>query len=67
MPTVDGEPTTENDPDEEVEKWKWIDVSRGLPKEMLAQLHVPPEKNILLRNLPENDRDALHDVARGAA
>ncbi len=46
----DGEPHTDNDPDDEVGEWKWVDISKGIPKAMLAEMHVPPEKNILLRS-----------------
>ncbi len=65
--TCSGTPTTENDPDDEVEQWKWVDVSHGLPKHMHKDLHVPLEKNLLLRGLAENDREGLHGLARGAA
>lgn len=35
------------DPDNEVEKWEWVDVRMGLPDEVKANLHSP--KNVLLR------------------
>ncbi len=63
--TCSGEPTTENDPDDEVYSWKWVDVSRGLPASMKKSLHVPIEKNILLKGLDSGD--ALQELSRGAA
>lgn len=50
--TAEGIPTTENDPDDEVEAWEWIDVSAGLPEGMREQLHVPAAKNLLVQLLP---------------
>ena len=41
--------TSENDPDNEVAKWEWIDVSKGLPAEVAIELAHP--KNILLQHL----------------
>jgi 8-oxo-dGTP pyrophosphatase MutT (NUDIX family) len=35
----DDTPTAENDPDEEVEEWEWVDVREGLPKEIVENLH----------------------------
>lgn len=32
-------PSTENDPDKEVEAWEWVDVREGLPKEIRDNLH----------------------------
>lgn len=33
------EATGENDPDQEVKKWKWVDVSKGLPDKYRDNLH----------------------------
>lgn len=38
--------TTKYDPDHEVDKWVWIDVSNGLPEEISNNLHSP--KNVVL-------------------
>jgi len=40
---------TSHDPDEEVDRWEWIDVKNGLPKHILNNLHA--KKNITLRML----------------
>jgi 8-oxo-dGTP pyrophosphatase MutT (NUDIX family) len=46
---VDGSPDASEDPDEEIDEWKWVDVSDGLPKEITEKLHSP--KNVTLRLL----------------
>lgn len=40
--------TTKHDPDDEVEKWEWIDTKNGLPEEVNSNLHSP--KNVLLEH-----------------
>lgn len=37
------------DPDGEVHRWRWFDVSEGLPEEIASDLHVPAEYNVLLK------------------
>lgn len=49
---ADGLPTTENDPDAEIEAWEWVDVSHGLPAPIAEHLHVPAERNLLLQLFP---------------
>lgn len=39
-------PSSKNDPDEEVDKWEWIDVKDGLADEIKENLHSP--KNLAL-------------------
>jgi 8-oxo-dGTP pyrophosphatase MutT (NUDIX family) len=40
------------DPDLEVHRWRWIDVSRGtLPPHIADHLHVPLDRNVLLKGL----------------
>jgi 8-oxo-dGTP pyrophosphatase MutT (NUDIX family)/RimJ/RimL family protein N-acetyltransferase len=34
----DGEPTSANDPDNEVEEWRWVDCSSGVPAEIMSNL-----------------------------
>ncbi len=46
---VTGTPSSENDPDEEVEEWRWVNITDGLPKEIEDNLYAP--KNVLLRLL----------------
>jgi len=48
---VSGEPHSENDPDNEVSKWEWVDVTNGLPKKYYKNLHGPTEDyaNIVMR------------------
>ncbi len=60
---VDGAPTTESDPDDEVHEWKWVDVSKGIPHAMLAEMHVPPEKNILLHRGVVAPKDPIAHLA----
>lgn len=36
---VQGTPTGENDPDAECDRWEWVDVSNGLPKEIEDNLY----------------------------
>ena len=47
---VAGEPSGANDPDREVEEWRFVDVSGGLPAEYADNLHGPaePEHNVVL-------------------
>jgi ADP-ribose pyrophosphatase YjhB (NUDIX family) len=40
------EPHGQNDPDEEVEEWRWVDVTDGLPKTIASNLHSP--RNVTL-------------------
>lgn len=39
--------SSKNDPDKEVDKWEWIDVSEGLPESVASNLHSP--KNVVLK------------------
>jgi len=41
----------QGDPDQEVHRWRWIDVRRGLPAHIVEKLHVPFERNVLLKGL----------------
>lgn len=44
--------TMREDPDGEVYRWQWVDVSGGqLPAEIVGSLHVPLERNWLLKGL----------------
>lgn len=44
--------TTKEDPDAEVRKWEWFDVSDGrLPTEVTSNLHVPAERDVVLQAL----------------
>lgn len=36
------------DPDAEVHRWTWVDISDGLPDDIKNNLHVPMERNALL-------------------
>jgi 8-oxo-dGTP pyrophosphatase MutT (NUDIX family) len=46
---VEGEPTAENDPDSEIEEFRWVDVSKGLPHQIADNLFAP--MNVVLRIL----------------
>lgn len=39
------------DPDAEVHRWQWVDVSKGLPKDIAENLHVPIKDNVLHHEL----------------
>lgn len=39
------------DPDVEVRRWRWVDISRGLPHHIAERLHVPLEHNVLMKGL----------------
>ncbi len=43
--------TMRTDPDGEVERWNWIDTSKGLPSEVGDNLHVPANRNVLMHHL----------------
>lgn len=49
MTNLDGEASSVNDPDDEVEEWRWVDVDDGLPAEIAGNLHSP--KNVTLKLL----------------
>ena len=40
-----------DDPDKEVERWRWIDISKGLPEDIRNNLHVPIDRNILMQTM----------------
>lgn len=40
-----------DDPDAEVARWHWIDVSKGLPKHIATNMHVPRGRNVLMKRL----------------
>lgn len=42
-------PTSKNDPDKEVDKWKWIETKSGIPKMIKENLHSP--KNVVLQKI----------------
>jgi len=46
--------TMKNDPDGEVYRWKWVDITNGLPEEIEQNLHVKMEYNELLKNILRN-------------
>lgn len=64
---VNGKPTGENDPDEECSEWKFVDVTGGVPSEILENLHSP--KNVVLgllglqTRLAKSARDLLAHAA----
>lgn len=39
------------DPDGEIQRWRWIDTTNGLPMEVKSAMHVPLEYNTLMRAL----------------
>lgn len=49
------------DPDAEVHRWRWVDISKGLPTEIAENLHVPPEHDILVQELGLVDLEGDED------
>jgi 8-oxo-dGTP pyrophosphatase MutT (NUDIX family) len=51
--------TSKNDPDGEVERWRWVPMPGGLPKDIADNLHVPMGngRNVLLDNLNFSEPD----------
>lgn len=43
--------TMMTDPDGEVLRWRWMGLSKGLTDEIYESLHVPPERNAMLKAL----------------
>jgi len=48
---VMGEPHSQLDPDDEVSEWRFIDVSKGIPKKVDSKLHGPEDDSNILRQL----------------
>ncbi len=50
---VDERPNTsmKDDPDAEIQRWKWVDTAKGLPDDIKGNLHVPIERNALMKSL----------------
>lgn len=50
---VDARPSLsgKDDPDAEIKRWQWVDISRGLPDDIKKNLHVPIARNVLMRCL----------------
>jgi 8-oxo-dGTP pyrophosphatase MutT (NUDIX family) len=48
---VSGEPHSQNDPDDEVSEWEWIDVEEGLPPKVYNHLHGPQDEQNLIKQL----------------
>ncbi len=53
--TVSGKPTGKNDPDEECEEWRFVDVSDGIPEEIANSLHNALDVTLMLLGLQEWD------------
>lgn len=47
--------TGSDDPDAEIKRWKWVDISGGLPDDIKNSLHVPFERNALMQSLGLTD------------
>jgi len=41
----------DGDPDGEIERWEWVDVSDGLPEDVAGNLHVPTDRNVAINEL----------------
>lgn len=48
---VMGEPHSHLDPDDEVSEWRFLDVSKGMPKKVDSKLHGPEDDSNILRQL----------------
>ncbi len=51
--TVEKRPgtTMREDPDGEVHRWNWVNTSKGIPKDVRENLHVPLDRNVLMERL----------------
>jgi 8-oxo-dGTP pyrophosphatase MutT (NUDIX family) len=58
--TVDGSPTSDDDPDAECSVWSWVDVSNGVPDSIMDHLH--SKKNITLGLLDLQKKAAINVV-----
>ncbi len=57
--TVTGEPHSQLDPDDEVDEWKFIDVSKGMPSKVDSKLHGPEDDTNILRQLYDLGKSEL--------
>jgi 8-oxo-dGTP pyrophosphatase MutT (NUDIX family) len=56
--------TMTKDPDEEVQRWKWVNIENGLPEEILENLHA--KKNIVLQKLGlQKAMRGIMDIVKG--
>lgn len=51
--------TGSDDPDAEIKRWKWVDISGGLPDDIRKNLHVPFERNALCQALGLTDKEGV--------
>jgi 8-oxo-dGTP pyrophosphatase MutT (NUDIX family)/SAM-dependent methyltransferase len=62
MSDDDRPPTTmKDDPDGEVRRWQWVNTAGGLPSHIADNLHVPADRNILLKALGLVGKEASED------
>lgn len=61
--TLDERPSTsmQDDPDGEVYRWQWVDISDGLPEELRDELHTPLQYNVLMQALGLSDPAAADE------
>jgi 8-oxo-dGTP pyrophosphatase MutT (NUDIX family) len=68
--TISGQPTNAHDPDQEIDgDWKWIDVRKGLPKNIHDNLHGPlNDSNVLRRifDIKKNEAEVWLDAGFAA-
>jgi len=60
-----GDPHGDNDPDNECDKWEWVDVSDGIPEDMWENLAGPKNGNVVKQvfdqSLTKMDIKEVHD------
>ena len=54
-----GKATVRNDPDKEVSRWSWIDVSNGLPKAVEDELHSPRNVVLMMMGIQKEPKPSL--------
>lgn len=63
---VEERPSIKNDPDEEVNRWKWIDIDDGIPEEIASNLHSPKNVTLYFLGLQDWDEDEGEELQKGA-
>lgn len=59
---VDGIPSSEADPDQEVSEWRWVDIKEGLPEEIAANLSA--RKNVTLQLMGLQNSHEGNDLSK---
>jgi 8-oxo-dGTP pyrophosphatase MutT (NUDIX family) len=58
--------TMRGDPDGEVHRWHWVNYAGGLSAQIAGNLHVPMERNVLMKALGADRADAAAPLQKAA-